>query len=122
MEKKAVPATKKDEKIEPNSLDQIREIIVGEKIEPNPVILFEDIPGYEKGFRTLYSLFGSPWRVAKTLGLPEQETDRMGLLRNWNQKVDKIPMIPPKMVDTAPFFENADTGNDVDLLKFGYAW
>lgn len=96
----------------------ICEIIVGEKIDPNPVIMFEDIPGYEKGFRTLYSLFGSPWRVAKTLGLPEGETDRMGLLWNWNRKVDKIPMIPPKFVDSAPVLENADTGNDVDLLKF----
>jgi len=96
----------------------ICEIIVGEKIEPNPVILFDDIPGHRKGFRTLYSLFGSPWRVAKTLGLPEDETDRMGLLRNWNKKVDKIPMIPPKIVDAAPFLENVDTGDDVDLLKF----
>jgi len=56
--------------------------------------------------------------VAKTLGLPENETDRMGLLRNWNKKVDKIPMIPPKIVDAAPFLENVDTGDDVDLLKF----
>ena len=96
----------------------ICEIIVGEKTDPNPVLMFEDIPGHPKGFRTLYSLFGSPWRTAKTLGLPEEETDRMALLRNWNKKVDKIPMIPPRMVTSAPFMENVDTGGDVDLLKF----
>ena len=96
----------------------ICEIVIGEKIDPNPVIMFEDIPGYPKGFRTLYSLFGSPWRAAKTLGLPEEETGRMDLLRNWSQKVDKISMIPPKIVDSAPFLDNVDRGKDVNLLKF----
>jgi len=96
----------------------ICEIIAAEKIEPNPVIMFDNIPGYPKGFRTLYAIFGSPWRIAKTLGLPEDKTDRMSLLHSWNEKVDNIPMIPPEFVDSAPFLENVETGNQVDLLKF----
>ena len=35
-----------------------------------PAILFDDIPGYPKGFRTLYGHFSSIRRVALTLGLP----------------------------------------------------
>lgn len=96
----------------------ICEIVAGEAIEPNPVIMFDGIPGYPKGFRTLYGLFGSPWRVAKTLGLPENETDRMSLLHNWNKKAKEIPAIPPKFVDSASVLDNVETGSQVDLLKF----
>src|SRR5437667_11892433 len=35
-----------------------------------PAILFDDIPGYPKGYRTLYGHFSSVRRVALTLGLP----------------------------------------------------
>ena len=35
-----------------------------------PAILFDDIPGYAKGFRTLYGHFSTIKRVALTLGLP----------------------------------------------------
>ncbi len=37
-----------------------------------PAILFDEIPGYPKGFRTLYGHFSSIKRVALTLGLPLQ--------------------------------------------------
>ena len=35
-----------------------------------PAILFDNIPGYPAGFRTLYGQFSSIKRVALTLGLP----------------------------------------------------
>src|SRR6202163_1491387 len=35
-----------------------------------PAILFDEVPGYAKGFRTLYGHFSSIRRVALTLGLP----------------------------------------------------
>src|SRR5712692_5969295 len=35
-----------------------------------PAILFDEVPGYSKGFRTLYGQFSSIKRVALTLGLP----------------------------------------------------
>src|ERR1700675_52683 len=35
-----------------------------------PAILFDEVPGYPKGFRTLYGQFSSIKRVALTLGLP----------------------------------------------------
>ena len=37
-----------------------------------PAILFDEVPGYPKGFRTLYGHFSSIKRVALTLGLPLQ--------------------------------------------------
>src|SRR5262249_28802854 len=35
-----------------------------------PAILFDEVPGYAKGYRTLYGHFSSIRRVALTLGLP----------------------------------------------------
>src|SRR3954447_6857866 len=43
-----------------------------------PAILFDNVPGYAKGFRTLYGQLSSIQRVALTLGLPlehERKTD-----------------------------------------------
>lgn len=43
-----------------------------------PALLFDDVPGYPKGFRTLYGHFSSVKRVALTLGLP-LERERMAV-------------------------------------------
>src|SRR5947208_16173731 len=37
-----------------------------------PAILFDEVPGYPKGYRTLYGQFSTIKRVALTLGLPLQ--------------------------------------------------
>ncbi len=96
----------------------ICEIIASESKDRKPVVMFDDIPGYQKGFRTLFGILGSPWRVAKTLGFPENKTDRMSLLQNWRKRVNQIPKIEPKLVKDAPVLENIETNNKVDLLKF----
>ena len=41
-----------------------------------PAILFDDVPGYRKGFRTLYGQLSSVKRIALTLGLPLQTNAR----------------------------------------------
>src|SRR5258708_25323748 len=38
-----------------------------------PAILFDEVPGYPKGFRTLYGHFSSLRRVALTLSLPARQ-------------------------------------------------
>ena len=96
----------------------IYEIIAKELAGPKPVVMFEDIPGCAKGFRTLFGQFGSPRRVAKTLGLPENQTDRMSLLRNWLKKIREMKPIPPKFVKSCNFMDHVETGGKVDLLKF----
>lgn len=96
----------------------IGEIIYKEGKGAKPVLLFDDIPGYPKGYRTVMGLLGSPFRVAKTLGLPEDQTDHLTLLNNWRDKARKIAMTPPKHVDSSPFQANSDSGEKVDLFKF----
>jgi 4-hydroxy-3-polyprenylbenzoate decarboxylase len=83
-----------------------------------PAVLFDDVPGFPKGFRTLFALTSSAWRIAHTLGLPEDQIDRVSLVKNWRDKRRNMKLIPPRMVKTGPVQENVDTGNDIDLYKF----
>ena len=96
----------------------ICELVADKTRSGQPVIMFDDIPGYSKDIRTLFGLFGSPWRVASTLGLPENATDRMTLLSNYSKKMRNVKPIGPVDVGTGPVCENIETGSDVDLLKF----
>ena len=63
-------------------MSSIAELVQREGKEPLPVIMFDDIPGYPKGYRTLFGLLASTWGIAKTLGLPEDKIDRMSLVQN----------------------------------------
>jgi 4-hydroxy-3-polyprenylbenzoate decarboxylase len=86
--------------------------------EPKPTVIFEDIKGVGQDHRAVCGIFGTAWRLAKTLGLPEDESNRMALLRNWRSKLKNMPLIPPKVVTSAPILENVDTGDKINLLKF----
>ena len=83
-----------------------------------PAVLFDDVPGFPKGFRTLFAPTSSPWRLAHTLGLPEDQLDRMSLVKNWRNKRSTVKLIPPRTVKDAPVQENIDTGDRIDLYKF----
>lgn len=96
----------------------IAEILGRESKQPPPVVLFDDIPGYPKGFRTLFGMLASPLRLAMTLGLPEDELDYVSLARNWRNKKRNLKLVPPKIVKSGPVLENVISGKDVDLLKF----
>jgi len=40
-------------------MSSLAELVHGEAREPKPAILFDDIPGYPKGYRALFGLLGS---------------------------------------------------------------
>ena len=77
------------------------ELVCGEGKSPRPAILFDEVPGYPSGYRTLFGLLGSIWRIAKALGLPEDNTHHLSVLQNWNEKTKAIRPIPPEFVKTA---------------------
>jgi 4-hydroxy-3-polyprenylbenzoate decarboxylase len=99
-------------------MGSIAEIVFKEARNPKPAILFNSIPGFPKGFRTLMSLLGSPFRIAKTLGLPEDQIDHLSLLNNWRKKAKELTLIPPKLITSGPVQANSDVGDQVNLLKF----
>ena len=99
-------------------MSNVHELILKESKGTKPVLVFDEFPGYPKGYRTMLSPFSSIWRLAMTLGLPEDELDHMTVLRNWRQKRKNLSLIPPKVVKSGPVLTNTDEGDKVDILKF----
>ncbi len=99
-------------------MGSIVELVYREGKDPKPALLFDEIPGYPKGFRTLFGMLGSTWRIAKTLGLPEDRIDRLGITDNWYKKARELRPIPPRVVNSGPVQENSFTGNQIDMLRF----
>jgi 4-hydroxy-3-polyprenylbenzoate decarboxylase len=82
-----------------------------------PAILFDDIPGYPKGFRTLSGSTNSMKRLAITLGFPVP-SHPLDVVRAYRDRMKTHAPIPPRVVGKGPVLENVLSGNDVDVLKF----
>ncbi|MDC0033822.1 UbiD family decarboxylase, partial [Alphaproteobacteria bacterium] len=48
-----------------------------------PALLFDSVPGYDKGFRTLYGSLSSIRRVALTLGLPLEHERKVDIVQRY---------------------------------------
>lgn len=99
-------------------MSSIVELIYRKGKDPKPAILFDEIPEYPKGYRTLFGMLGSTWRIGKTLGLPEDRIDRLGVAESWYKKSKDLKPIPPMYVNTSPVIVNRITGEKIDILKF----
>ena len=82
-----------------------------------PCVVFDDIPGYDKGYRILVNFFGGK-RQNMTLGFPT-DLDKLELSEAYyeHQLKDLAP-IAHRYVDDGPVMANVVTGDDVDLAKF----
>lgn len=83
-----------------------------------PAILFDEIPGYSKGFRTLYGHFSTIKRVALTLGLPLQNDRKVDIVQRYHARMQNMKTIPPRFVKDGPILQNVLEGDEVDVLKF----
>jgi len=86
--------------------------------EDAPAILFDDIPGHNKGFRVLANIFGGK-RKNMMLGFPT-ELSKMELSEAWAEAYshDARDLIAPVYVDDGPVFENIHLDDDVDVETF----
>jgi 4-hydroxy-3-polyprenylbenzoate decarboxylase len=82
-----------------------------------PAVLFDEIPGFPKGFRVLSGSTNSKTRLAMLLGLPYDGT-LLGLVRAYRSRMKTHTPIPPRVLNTGPIFDNVDRDDDVDLGKF----
>jgi 4-hydroxy-3-polyprenylbenzoate decarboxylase len=83
-----------------------------------PAALFDDIPGYPKGFRVLTNFFAGK-RQNMTLGFaPELNKIELSesFLRDFQQVSNKP--LPYQVVDTGPVMENVIEGDGVDVTRF----
>jgi len=80
-------------------------------------LLFDEIPGYPKGFRILANFFGGK-RKNMSLGFPT-DLDKVELSEAYAEVfAGEGDLIPPTLVEGGPIFENMQLGEDVDLDIF----
>lgn len=90
---------------------------VARELGRSRAILFEDIPGFPKGYRVLTNSMGSPDRFALTVGLP-LGLAKKELLKLWSEKIHADERRPPRVVETGAVFENIHMAHEVDLDEF----
>ena len=83
-----------------------------------PAILFDDVPGYPKGYRTLYGQLSSIKRIALTLGLPLEYERKVDIVQRYHERMQELKPLPPRFVNDGPIFENVIEGDAIDVLKF----
>jgi 4-hydroxy-3-polyprenylbenzoate decarboxylase len=84
--------------------------------ETPPAILFEDIPGYPKGFRALSGATNSAKRLAIMLGFPVP-SHPLDVVRAYRDRMKTHKPIPPRVVKSGAVLENV-VKNNIDILKF----
>ncbi len=83
-----------------------------------PMLLFDSIQGYPKGYRVATNVFTSRARCALAMGA-EPGVDSRGLVEHWRRRLSEpFQPIPPVTVENAPVKENVLLGDEVDLFKF----
>src|SRR5262245_38554201 len=90
------------------------------KTKPS-ALLFDEIPGYRKGFRVLTCSTSSPGRLSSILRLPIRNTHRelveelRGKPRTWQAQAAEYD---PVIVQEGPVLENVQRDAEVDVLTF----
>ncbi len=82
-----------------------------------PALLFDEIPGFPRGFRIFTNPVNTPQRAALALGL-DPKLAPIDALKAWMEKRKKLTAREPVFVKHAAFLENSDEGDAVDLGKF----
>ena len=85
---------------------------------PNPkLMLFDDIPGYPKGYRVATNVSASKIRGRLAANIPLDLEGKELEAYLWKRLEEKRP-VSPEWVASGPILENVMEGNDVDLGKF----
>lgn len=71
-------------------LGAVTEVLYRQKVEKAPMLLFDDIPDYPKGYRCAYGMFGSPYRLSLVLGMePSLSDNRKEMLDHFRKQIKK---------------------------------
>jgi len=81
-----------------------------------PALLFDDIPGYPRGYRVAANILTGVKRIALTFGMSPDATE-MDLVNYWRNYLAAAKSIPPVTVKAGPLLENVMTGKDINLAK-----
>lgn len=85
--------------------------------DTSPCVIFDEVPGCEKGNRVLVNFFGGK-RKNMTMGFPAHYS-RLELSQAFlEQNLRGMKPIPHEEVADGPIFENILMGDDIDITKF----
>src|ERR1043165_5538206 len=71
-------------------LGAVTEVLYRQKVEKAPMLLFDDIPDYPRGYQCAYGMFGSPYRLSLVLGMePAMSTNRKEMLDHFRKHIKK---------------------------------
>lgn len=82
----------------------------------NPAVLFDEVPGYPKGFRVIGNVLTSVRRINVALGLPVDSSE-IDLVNFWREHMAEMKSIPPTVVNGGSVLENVSHGDDVNIWK-----
>ena len=82
----------------------------------NPAVMFDEIPGFPKGYRVIANILTSIPRVNLALGLPPQSSE-MAQIQWWRNYFKSAPSKPTKAVNGGPLLDNVLEGKDVNIKK-----
>jgi 4-hydroxy-3-polyprenylbenzoate decarboxylase len=85
--------------------------------EGSPAALFDNIPGYDPGFRVVVNCLNTHPRIAYTLGIPH-DIPSADMQEIWRQRLRDLQPLAPIEVTDGPVMENVMLGDDVNVLKF----
>ena len=82
-----------------------------------PMLLFDRIKGFPKGYRIAAKPYATPSRTAIALDLP-QGGSQFEMFKAWKKKLEDYRPIKPVQVSTGPVMENVLEGDKIDIMQF----
>ncbi|HWP24060.1 MAG TPA: UbiD family decarboxylase, partial [Candidatus Binatia bacterium] len=85
--------------------------------QEGPLLLFDSIVGYPRGFRIAANALASARRFALALGLPT-DAGKLAILKAWRNKIRDLKPFAPAEVPSGPIAENVIESDRIDLNIF----
>jgi UbiD family decarboxylase len=85
--------------------------------QEGPLLLFDNVRGYRKGFRIAANVLATARRFALALDLP-LDVSKLEILRTWRNKIRDLKPFAPIEVSSGPLTENVLDGDQIDLTIF----
>src|SRR5262245_23566719 len=85
--------------------------------QEGPLLLFDNIPGYPKGFRIAANVLATARRFALALDLPN-DAPKLEIVKTWRDNIRDLKPFVPVEVSSGPIAENILEGERVDLNIF----
>jgi 3-polyprenyl-4-hydroxybenzoate decarboxylase len=103
-------------------MSNISHLICSSHPIPPPALLFDDIPDYPNGYRTMFGMTNSVNRAAIAYGMEPNYTDPIEFIKDYrirSKEIEKLESMEPTFINpkNAPVFENKFHGEDVNLLS-----